>query len=140
MKGLGCRRFARLLNELADREATAREDAFLGRHRAVCAACRKEETAAALSLDLLRGAVFEAEVSDAFDRRVLRRARTQRVQDGLRYWSPALLGGTVAAALLLAAVQTLTRPISPGATPPVQASRGIGHSLALKGTPRLLGR
>ena len=140
MTGLGCRRFGRLLNELADREPTAREDAFLQRHRTICSRCRLEERAAAFSLDLLRGASFEAEVEDSFDRRVIRRVRAQSVREGFRYWSPALLGGVVAAGLLLAAVQALTRPIAPSATPPVQASRGVDRSLALKEAPRFLGR
>lgn len=137
----GCRRFGHLLNELADREATPREEAFLSAHREACARCREEEAAASFSLDLLRGAAFEtAPVEDSFDRRVIRRARAQQVGDSVRYWSPALVGGVVAAGLLLAAVQALTRPIEPGATPPVQASRGVTRSLALKGTPHLLGQ
>ena len=138
MKGFGCRKFGRLLNEMADREPTETEDAFLESHRALCTGCRTEEEAANSSLDLLRGCAFEAEVEDSFDRRVLRRARIQSVQDGFRYWSPAMMGGLVAAGLLLAAVQVLTRPIIPGGTPAVEASRGVQGSLALKHVPPLI--
>lgn len=123
MKSLGCRRFGRLLNELADREATPRESTFLTRHRMACDLCREEEEAACLSLDLLRGAVFDEYVEPSFDRRVLRRARVAMVRDGVRYWSPALVGGLVAAGLLLAAVQALTKPIAPGSTPSFEANR-----------------
>lgn len=140
MKGLGCRHFGRLLNELADREPTPREASFLDRHRAACAPCRREEQAAALSLDLLRGCAFDAQVEDSFDRRVLRRARVQRVQDGFRYWSPAFGGALVASILLLAALQALTRPIAPGATAPLETSRGVKTSLALKDLPTLAPR
>ncbi len=140
MKGLGCRRFGRLLNELADREATTRETSFLARHRAACGACRREEEAASFSLDLLRGGAFEAQVEDSFDRRVIRRVRVQKVQDGFRYWSPAFVGGLVAAGLLLATVQALTKPIDPTATTGVSASRGAKSSLALKDVPTLTNR
>lgn len=132
MRSLACRRFGKILNELADRSPTDREDAFLVRHRKACASCRREERAASFSLDLLRNAAYEPDVQDSFDRRVLRRAHVQRVQDGFRYWSPAFMGGLVAAGLLLAAVQVLTKPIAPGATAPVEASRGTDDSLALK--------
>lgn len=132
MRPLACRRFGKILNQIADRAPTNREDAFLVRHRAACETCQREERAASFSLDLLRNAAFQPEVEDSFDRRVLRRAHVQRVQDGFRYWSPAFMGGLVAAGLLLAAVQILTKPIAPGATVPVQASRGVDDSLALK--------
>lgn len=132
MKPLGCRRFGRLLNELADREATESESRFLERHRGVCSDCRKEEEAACLSLDLLRGAVFETDDEPLYERRIVRRARTIMVRDSLRYWSPALIGGTVAAGLLLAAVQALTMPLRPGTVSEGTAHRGSPSSLALK--------
>ena len=135
MRSLACRRFGRILNEIADRAPTEREDAFLVRHRAACETCRCEERAASFSLDLLRNAALAPEVEDSFDRRVLRRARVQRVQEGFRYWSPAFVGGVVAAGLLLAAVQMLTKPIAPGATAPLEAGRGAGDSLALRTVP-----
>ena len=136
MRSLACRRFGKILNELADRQPTAREDAFVVRHRDSCDACRREERAAAFSLDLLRNAAFDPEVQDSFDRRVLRRAHVQRVQEGFRYWSPAFMGGLVAACLLLAAVQALTKPIAPGTTAPMEANRGADGSLALKTVQR----
>jgi hypothetical protein len=132
MRSLGCRRFGRILNEVADREATSRERAFLDAHRTACESCRQEERAACLSLDLLRSASFETELEPSFDRRVVRRAKVEAVRDSVRYWSPALIGGAVAAGLLLAAVSAVTRPIAPGATAPVQAVREGSDSLALK--------
>ena len=135
MKGLGCRRFSRLLSEMADREATPREASFLERHRASCDSCCREEEAACMSLDLLRGAAFDTHVEPAFDRRVLRRARVTMLRDGVRYWSPAMIGGLVAASLLLAAVQALTKPIAPGATPGFEANRAKpSESLAIEDT------
>ncbi len=135
MRSLGCRRFGRLLSEIADREPTPRETAFLERHRASCDACSREEEASFLTLDLLRGCAFDAQIEEpAFDRRVLRRARITMVRDGVRYWSPALIGGAVAAGLFLAAVQAVTRPVIPGSTPGMEAKRKRGDdpSLALR--------
>jgi hypothetical protein len=130
MKSLGCRRFGRLLNEASDRVMTTRESAFLDRHRARCGACRMEEEAANASLNLLRGAIFEADVAPSFDHRVVRRAQVALVRDSFRYWSPAVLGGAVAAGLILAAIQAFTRPIAPGATPGIAARPGVAPSLA----------
>ena len=137
MRSLACRRFGRLLSELADREPTLRETSFLDLHRDCCTECRKQERAASYSLDMLRDCAFSTEVEDSFDRRVIRRARVQSVRDGFRYWSPAFTGGLVAAALLLTAVQVLTRPISPNTTQNVEVSRGVEGSLALKSVPPL---
>lgn len=137
MKSLACRRFGRLLNELADREPTKREGSFLEAHRARCGACRSEEEAACLSLDLLRGAVFQTDVPPAFERRVVRRARAMAVREGLRYWSPALMGGAVAAGLVLAALQALTTPAGTGIPSKGRARRDIHGSLAVKGPVRL---
>lgn len=135
MKRLGCRKFGRLLNELGDREATDRESRFLEAHRSACDACRREEEAASFTLDLLRGAVFEAEDEPVFERRIVRRARVAMVRDGVRYWSPALIGGAVAAGLLLAAVQALTTPLRPGTKAEMSAGRHAPSSLALNGVP-----
>ena len=85
-----------------------------------------------MSLDLLRGALMMPDVEPSFDRRVVRRARGAMVRDGFRYWSPALIGGAVAAGLILAAVQALTTPLRPGDVPPVTAGRDMPSSLALK--------
>ena len=137
MKGIGCRKFNRLLNEIADRETTPREQAFLESHRETCPVCFEEERAANTSLHLLRDCAFQYGVEDAFDRRVLRRAKLQSVHDGFRYWSPAFTGGLVAATLLLAAVQALTRPITTGTPQNVEASRGVQGSLAMKTIPTL---
>jgi hypothetical protein len=130
MKSLGCRRFGRLLNEASDRDMTPRESAFLDRHRSRCAPCRMEEEAATASLNLLRGAIFDAEVAPSFDRRVVRRAQVALVRDSFRYWSPAALGGAVVAGLILAAIQAFTRPIAPGATPGIATRPGVEPSLA----------
>ena len=131
MKSLGCRRFGHILNELADREATPREAVFLERHRSVCAHCLEEEEAANMSLDLLRGAFMDADVAPSFDHRVVRRAKIAIVRDGFRYWSPAVVGGAVAACLILAAVQAFTKPIAPGATPGMANRSNAEPSLAL---------
>lgn len=138
MKGLACRRFSRLLNELADREATPREERFLEAHRNACADCRREEQASFMTLDLLRCSSIDTEPAQGFDRRVLRRARVAQVQAGVRYWSPALLGGAVAAAVVLAAVQALTKPIAPGSISGTEAHRTPTTSLALSHIPKRL--
>lgn len=130
MKSLGCRRFGRLLNEASDREMTPSESAFLHRHRTRCEPCRVEEEAATASLNLLRGAIFDAEVTPSFDRRVVRRAQVALVRDSFRYWSPAVLGGAVVAGLILAAIQAFTQPIAPGATPGIASHPGNEPSLA----------
>lgn len=90
-----------------------------------------------MSLDLLRGAFMDADVAPSFDRRVVRRAKVSVVRDGFRYWSPAVIGGAVAAGLLLAAVQAFTKPIAPGSTPGIANRSNEEPSLALgTRTPR----
>ena len=106
---LGCRRFARLLNEQEDRELSARDEAFLEEHRSKCASCRSQEEQAFQSLNLLRSAVLEPDVSDSFNGRVLRRYRSRQTAEGLRYWSPALVGAALAGVAALAVLQVVTR-------------------------------
>ncbi len=106
---LGCRRFARLLDLSDDRTLSERETSFLDAHRAQCLACRVREEQAAQSLNLLREATLEPDVSDSFNGRILRRYHARETADGLRYWSPALIGAAVAGVAALAVLQVVTR-------------------------------
>lgn len=106
----GCGKFGWLASESEDRELTPRETVFMERHRRVCAQCAKQEEATALALNMLRESSLESEdLNQAFDRRLLRRVRLQSLQLGLQNWSPALLGGVIAAVALVSALQILSR-------------------------------
>lgn len=69
----------------------------------------------------LRDGAIEPAVDDSFDTRLLRLWRVQRTRSSIWYWSPALVGASVAAVALLAVLQLIAnsrdiRPINvPGA-------------------------
>lgn len=69
----------------------------------------------------LRAGALEPAIDDAFNTRVLRRWRVHRTKSSVWYWSPALVGASVAAVALLAVLQLIAnsreiRPINvPGA-------------------------
>lgn len=102
---VSCRRFERLTSESFDRELLPDEADFLRSHRLKCSACRCEEEQGALALNMLRQSALDADSDDAFDRRVIRRVKSQTVREGFRYWSPVALGATLAMVGLLAAMQ-----------------------------------
>ena len=105
---LRCRRFWRLKHQERDRELLPRESAYLVSHRSACSQCAEEEALGGIALDLLVGASLEPNPSVGFDRRTLRRWRVRRARASAAYWSPAMIGASVAALAVLAALQMLT--------------------------------
>ena len=105
IRSAACRRFERLSSDALDRSLSSTESEFLSAHRTVCAACRRSEEQGAQALNMLRQSTVDAVPDDAFDRRVIRRVKTQTVREGFRYWSPVALGATLAMIGVLAAMQ-----------------------------------
>ncbi len=141
---LACRRYRKLWNDCDSRELNGSEQQFLDHHRTGCDSCRDFEASAALSLDILRSATLEAEISLAFDERVLRRVRVQTVRESLSYWSPALVGAGIACVAIFAALQIAAMPVQPNRAnfPDGEARRSIHSdsplpSLTLSSKPRL---
>jgi anti-sigma factor RsiW len=93
-----------------------RDQEFFDRHLNACERCRAEARLSAASLDLLRSAALEVEVTDSFEDRLVRLARNRAAAESLRYWSPALIGAALAGIAMLAALQIVTRGSS---LPPV---------------------
>jgi len=58
---------------------------------------------------MLRTAALEPELPPNFNERVIRRWRVRSVQESIRFWSPAFIGAFVAALLLLASLQLVSR-------------------------------
>lgn len=106
----GCGKFRILSSDSLDRTLRPSEEAFLIRHRERCESCRTIEANQHLALNMLRSSALLEEPTDGFDRRVLRRARIQAVREGFGYWSPAAVGATIAAVLVLALLQIVGRP------------------------------
>lgn len=109
MSKLSCRKFKRLMHERFDRELSVKEQNFLQAHRTSCAECRLSEHQGALALSMLRTMAVEPELTPHFSERVIRRWHVSTVQDSLRFWSPAFLGALVAALLVLASLQLVSR-------------------------------
>lgn len=105
-----CRLFDRLSSDSLDRELTGPEVDFLENHREACSACRATEEQGALALNMLRQLTLEPETDEAFDRRVIRRVKTQTVREGFRYWSPVAIGATLAMVGVLAVLHVALRP------------------------------
>jgi len=105
----GCGKFRVLSSDSLDRTLRPSEEAFLIRHRERCESCRTIEANQHLALNMLRATAIREEPTDGFDRRVLRRARIQSVREGFGYWSPAAVGATIAAVLVLALLQIVGR-------------------------------
>jgi len=105
-----CGRFHRLATERDDRDLTPSELQFMERHGGACEECRQFEAQSRMALNMLRQAALDPEVSCGFDRRVTRRAQLVRAKDGLRYWSPALVGAAIACVCVVATLAVLTRP------------------------------
>jgi len=100
------RRAERLIAESRDRELSPNEVAFLDRYPDLSASLQKGN----MALDLLKNLDWAEESSGIeFERRVVRRLKNQRTADGIKYWSPALIGAAVAAVALVAALQIITR-------------------------------
>jgi hypothetical protein len=101
----GCGKFSWLSSESLDRNLTEREMRFMEKHRAACHECAFEEKQGALALNMLRQASLEADSTPHFDERVLRLHRIRSVRASLGYWSPAVLGATIAVIAVLAGLQ-----------------------------------
>lgn len=108
---LGCKRFSRLLSEQDDRDLKPAEERFLARHREVCQECRADEEISGLALNMLRDEAFEDVPVDAsFDDRVIRKLRVQTGRESLGYWSPALVGASIACVGLFVALHLAASP------------------------------
>ncbi len=53
--------------------------------------------------------MIEPELTPNFSERVIRRWHVNSVQDSVRFWSPAFIGAVVAALLVLASLQLVSR-------------------------------
>lgn len=106
----GCGKFGWLSSEAHDRELDPKERAFMERHKAVCPECARQEDQRHMALNMLRMAALEPEIAPSFDERVLRRHKVESVRASIRYWSPAVLGGSIAAMAMLAALQLISEP------------------------------
>lgn len=104
-----CHRYHRLANERDDRLLTDSEEKFMTRHEAGCKDCREFETQSHMALNMLRQAALEPVISDGFSRRVTRRTRLMQAKDSVRYWTPALIGASIACACVVATLALLTR-------------------------------
>jgi hypothetical protein len=140
---LACTRYRKLWNDCDSRELNEGEQRFLNQHRAACGECREFEQSASFSLDVLRSAALEPEVSANFDDRVLRRVRVQSVRESLGYWSPALAGAGIACVAIFAALQIAALPVQPNLMqlPDGEARRSVDSdtplpSLILNRKPR----
>ncbi len=107
----GCKKFGRLSSEQADRTLSDSEDRFLSKHRAVCPSCRKAEVTTTCALNMLRMATLEPEVEPMFEDRVLRRLKVQQVRESLNYWSPALIGASIACAVVFVTLRIASAPV-----------------------------
>ncbi|MCX7799395.1 MAG: hypothetical protein N2109_03530 [Fimbriimonadales bacterium] len=105
-----CRRFRRLCLEARDRDLAPGELRFTERHGAACPRCAEHRRASEQALSALRNLGGRTNLPcERLTGRVLRRFRVENVRQSFRYWSPALLAASVAAALVLAAIQVATR-------------------------------
>jgi hypothetical protein len=141
---LGCKRYRRLWNDCDARELKASEQRFIDQHRIACGECREFEESASFSLDILRSATLEPEISVNFDERVLRKVRVQTVRESLGYWSPAFVGAGIACMAIFAALQIAAMPVQPNRMqlPDGEARRSMDAdtplpSLILNRKPRL---
>jgi len=111
LRVFGCRKFSRLISERTDRDLSLREERFLERHRFACFECSRSEEADDCALNLLRASALEPEVvAPIFDDRVMRRLKVQTVRESLSYWSPALVGASIAGIALVVALHVAALP------------------------------
>lgn len=119
-----CKRFQKLVSESRDRELTPHEHHFLEAHRDDCLPCRISEHEVGAALNMLQAAVIEPEIDPHFDTRVLRRVQVQHTRDGVRYWSPALVGAAIAGLSVLASLQLIAKTAElPKAGPQIGEAR-----------------
>jgi hypothetical protein len=134
---LACNRFKKLWNEQDERPLTRKETRFLEKHRQSCPECRSFESSGEFALTMLRDAAMEISVSRGFDERVLRKVRVQTGRQSLTYWSPAFIGGAIACAALIAALQIASAPaqVKRATLPEGEARIGVGSDQPL---PKLI--
>ena len=106
--GLRCARFRALLNDSQDRDLSSKERSFVQDHRARCEGCRRAQDSLQTSLNMLRSAAIDAAPANNFDKRLIRRLHVQTVKDGFSYWSPALVGCTLAFFAVFTALDLLS--------------------------------
>lgn len=123
----GCSKYRRLASEKMDRPLSPRETHFMSRHAEVCQDCTELASQGAAALDFLRSVALDAQVTEHFDVRVRRRLQVINGREGIRYWTPAIIGGSVAVVALLMAVRSVSAPPSALRTTPIgSASRFNG--------------
>lgn len=105
---LSCRRFWRLSHLNRDRILTPKEIAFLELHRSRCSDCAAAESYGNVALDILAGSTVDHSPSPTFDLRTIRRWRLARARSSAAYWSPAVIGASVAALAVLAVLQVIS--------------------------------
>lgn len=106
---LSCRMFRRWMPIAHDGELRGYKAKFVAQHRQCCEDCAElEQVHLSMSL-LLRGSIVAASPSEAFDQKLISRWQEElRARRTLVYWSPTLIGASVAAIALLALLQLLT--------------------------------
>lgn len=108
---LGARRLEELIRQAGEGALSADEQAellVLGREYPEVG---HKLLAESLSLNLLRScSADEVEASDRFTTETVRLIQTDQKKLSLKYWMPALAGASVAAALLFALLQVISRP------------------------------
>lgn len=105
-----CTRFRSLIEEQRDRSLFFGEIGFLESHRIKCSNCAHLEQAGAMALDMLSAYRLEDIQSATHERRILRKARSQYVRSGLKFWSPAMAGMALGVLVMAAAIQLAGRP------------------------------
>jgi hypothetical protein len=105
----GCRKFKKLASDSQDRDLLMGEERFMDRHRSVCRPCRIAEHQTSLALNMLRASSLEAEPSEMYEERLIRKWHLQNVRSSVRYWSPAVFGAAIAGIAVLAALQMITQ-------------------------------
>lgn len=107
MYRLKCSLFWKLSHVQRDRVLRDWERKFLQRHRAACEECRLAEEALEEGWCTLAKPVVEPILHDAFEQRIIEALRLPAPQSPVRYWSPVLISGAVAAVAAIVALQLI---------------------------------
>jgi hypothetical protein len=135
----GCGKFRWLAIEKYDRDLSPREGAFYRKHREVCFTCMRFEQQGVNSMNLLRGAGIDPEISEGFDERVLSELSKSRIRKPVfGYWSPAYAGAALAALALFATLQLATKSAEPWTPNPNRQSPAYRFSSPQDTLPNLI--
>lgn len=103
----GSKKFFRLNREQEVRDLTASEQNFLDAYGEDHSELAEEWESERLAMNFLRGQVIQHEPSEGFETKILRQHRVSAVKHSISYWSPAIVGGSIAAIAALAILQVL---------------------------------